>query len=125
MQPLRAFDNVQKAKLLHALFYQEIPAFLKYTTEMCAYMKDNPGKVREVWKDQLFSVEFWFQLSEEANRKIKQYSKQLEKSSSVFADQLFDGYGALFLNHCLTTYAEKGQPADPKFKLAVALFINP
>lgn len=125
MQPLRAFDNVQKAKMVHALFYQEIPAFLQYTTELCTYMKDHPKEVREVWKDQLFSVDMWFQLAEEASRKIAKYGKQLEKSSTVFADQLFDGYGALFLNHCLSTYAAKGKAADPKFQLAVDLFINP
>jgi hypothetical protein len=125
MNPLKELNNVQKARLLHALFHAEIPTFLTYTQNLCTYMRENPDKVREVWVDQLFGVDFWFQLAEEANRKIKQYGKQLEKSSAVFSDQLFDGYGALFLNHCLTTYAEKGNPADSKFKTAVDLFINP
>jgi len=125
MSPLKALNNVQKARLLHALFYNEIPAFLTYTKNHCTYMRENPDEVRKVWVDQLFSVEFWFELAEETNRKIKQYGKQLEKSSAVFSDQLFDGYGALFLNHCLTTYAGKGNPTDPKFKTAVDLFINP
>jgi hypothetical protein len=88
-------------------------------------MKDHPDKVREHWKNQLFGADFWFQLSEEADRKIKKYGRQLERSSAVFADQLFDGYGALYLHHCLTTYVENGKPADPKFKTAVDLFFNP
>jgi hypothetical protein len=88
-------------------------------------MAENPDKVREVWINQLFGVDFWFQLAEEALRKTKKYGRQLERSSAVFADQLFDGYGALFLVHCLTTYVEKGKPADPKFKTAVDLFFNP
>jgi len=125
MNPLKELNNVQKARLLHALFHAEIPAFLTYTQNLCTYMREKPDEVRKVWVDQLFSVEFWFELAEEANRKIKQYGKQLEKSSAVFSDQLFDGYGALFLNHGLTTYAENGHPADPKFKAAVDLFINP
>ena len=111
--------------MIHALMYHEIPGFLDHVKALCSYLKENPEKVKEQWKDQLFSVDFWFELAEDADRKIKQYGKQLEQSSSVFADQLFDGYGAIYLNHCLTTYAENAKPADPKFKTAVDLFINP
>lgn len=125
MKALHSFTNVDKAKLIHALFIDEIPAFLAHAQALSAYMRDNPDEVQSVWKNQLFGVDFWFQLAEDADRKIKRYGKQLEKSSNVFADQLFDGYGALYLNHCLTTYAEKGKNADPKFKTAVDLFINP
>jgi hypothetical protein len=125
MQPLRALNNVQKARLLHALLMHEIPSFLTYSQQLCAYMRENPDEVRRVWVNQLFGVDFWLSLAEEADRKIKQYGRQLEKSSSVFSDQLFDGYGALFLNHCLLTYTEQGKHSDPKFKTAVDLFFNP
>ena len=125
MQPLHTFNNVQKAKLLHALFIREIHGFLAYTQELSAFIKANPDEVREVWKNLLFGVDLWFQLSEEADQKIKRYGKQLEKSSNLFADQLFDGYGALYLHHCLTTYTERGKHSDPKFKTAVDLFFNP
>jgi hypothetical protein len=125
MQPLHTFNNVQKAKLLHALFIHEIPGFLAYTQEMSAFIKAKPDEVRKVWKNLLFGVDLWFQLSEEADSKIKRYGKQLEKSSNLFADQLFDGYGALYLHHCLTTYTEQGKHSDPKFKTAVDLFFNP
>lgn len=125
MQPLHKFTNVDKAKLLHALFIHEIPGFLTFAQEMSAFIKDHPDEVRKVWKNQLFGVDFWFQLSADADRKIKQYGKQLEKSSAVFADRLFDGYGALYLHHCLTTYTEQGKHNDPKFKTAVDLFFNP
>ena len=125
MKALHNFNNVEKAKLLHALFIHEIPGFLTYTQELCAYMKDHPDEVRKVWKDQLFGVDFWFDLSAEADRKIKRYGKQLDKSGNLFAEQLFDGYGALYLNHCLLTYTEKGRHQDPKFRTAVDLFLNP
>jgi uncharacterized protein YktB (UPF0637 family) len=125
MKTLKLFNNVEKAKLLHALMIYEIPGFLAYTQELSFYIKTHPDEVRNVWKNQLFPVEFWFQLSDEADQKIKQYGKQLEKSSNLFADQLFDGYGALYMHHCLTTYAEKGKYTDPKFKTAVDLFFNP
>jgi hypothetical protein len=125
MQPLSALNNVQKARLLHASLMHEIPPFLVYTQQLSTYMRENPDEVRKVWVNQLFGVDFWFQLAEEADRKIKQYNRQLEKSSAVFSDQLFDGYGALYLNHCLITYTEQGKHNDPKFKTAVDLFFNP
>jgi len=125
MKTLQSFTNVDKAKLIHALFIYEIPGFLAHAQSLSAYMRDNPDEVRKVWKNQLFGVDFWFQLAEDADRKIKRYGKQLEKSSNVFADQLFDGYGALYLHHCLTTYTAKGKHSDPKFKAAVDLFFNP
>ncbi|WDF77146.1 hypothetical protein PQ469_24990 [Mucilaginibacter sp. KACC 22773] len=125
MKTLHTFNNVEKAKLLHALFLPEIPGFLTYAQEMSAFMKDHPDEVRKVWKNQLFGIDFWFQLSEDADRKIKKYGKQLEKSSALFSDQLFDGYGALFLHHCLTNYTEQDKHTDPKFKTAVELFFNP
>ncbi|MFA6083448.1 hypothetical protein [Mucilaginibacter sp.] len=125
MKALHTFNNVEKAKLLHALFIHEIPGFLTHAQELSAFIKDHPDEVRKVWKNQLFGVDFWFQLSEQADRKIKQYGKQLEKSSALFSDQLFDGYGALYLHHCLTTYVDKGKYTDPKFKTAVDLFFNP
>ena len=125
MQPLNALNNVQKARLLHALLMHEIPAFLIYTQQLATYIREHPGEVRKVWGNQLFGVDFWFQLAEEADRKIKKYGRQLEKSSALFSDQLFDGYGALFLHHCLTTYTEQGKHSEPKFKTAVDLFFNP
>lgn len=125
MQPLKVLNNVQKARLIHALFPQEIPAFLAYTAELCRFMKDHPDEVRESWQTQLFGVDFWFGLAEDAARKIRQYGRQLERSSSLFADQLFDGYGAVYLHHCLNAYTGNGRHRDPKFKLAVDLFFNP
>ncbi|QEM06433.1 hypothetical protein DIU31_024040 [Mucilaginibacter rubeus] len=125
MKTLNSFTNVDKAKMIHGLFIHEIPGFLAFTRELSEYMRTHPDEVRKVWKNQLFGVDFWFELSEEADRKIKRYGKQLEKSSSVFADQLFDGYGALYLNHCLVTYTEQGKHGDPKFKTAIDLFFNP
>lgn len=125
MKTLNSFTNVDKAKLIHALFIHEIPGFLAFTRELSEYMRTHPDEVRKVWKNQLFGVDFWFELSEEADRKIKRYGKQLEKSSSVFADQLFDGYNALYLHHCLVTYTTQGKHSDPKFKTAVDLFFNP
>ena len=125
MKTLNSFTNVDKAKLIHALFIHEIPGFLADTLKLAEFMRTQPDEIRKVWKNQLFGVDFWLQLAMDSEKKIKQYGKQLEKSSPIFADQLFDGYGALFLHHCLVTYTEQSKHHDPKFKTAVELFFNP
>lgn len=63
-------------------------------------------------------------LSERVNGVIKKYRKNLAKSGSLFADQLFDGYLAIFSNHCLEQYSIN-KAHSPKFKLAINLFCLP
>jgi len=60
MQPLRTMNNVQKARLLHALLMHEIPAFLTYSQQLSTYMRENPEEVRRVCGNQLLGVDFWF-----------------------------------------------------------------
>lgn len=124
IQPIHQLNNVQKARLLHALFLDEVPGFLRYISEMSAYMAAHPDEVRTQWTNAFFGVDLWFGLAADAAAKVKRYGKQLEKSSALFADQLFDGNGAIYLNHCLSEYG-KQESCDPKFKLAIDLFINP
>ena len=101
MKPLEQLNNVERAKLLHGLFPSEIPAFLKYVTGMGMTIEEEQETLKTKWENQLFAFDFWLTLARQADRKVKQYGVKLEKSSSLFADQLFDGYSALYLSHCL------------------------
>lgn len=122
MQPLKAMNNVQKARLLHALMLTEIPQFLGYARETCLYIANNADTITDNWKDQLFSAEFWIELSKDAHLKIEKYGRKLEQSSVVFAEQLFDGYSAIFMSHLLLQYTATG--SDLKFKQAVDLLFT-
>jgi hypothetical protein len=124
MQPLQMLNNVQKARLLHSLLSNEIPQFLGYLNELTETVLNDRERVTSEWKDQLFSVDFWFGLAEEVQRVMAKYPKELYKSSAVFADQLFDGYTAIFTAHALTQYVANGRNTDPKFKPAVELLFN-
>lgn len=117
-------NNVQKARLLHALMLTEIPQFLNYARETCLFIANNADIISENWKDQLFTAAFWIELSKDAHLRIEKYGRKLEQSSVVFAEQLFDGYGAIFMSHLLLQYTTKGKHSDPKFKLAVDLLFN-
>lgn len=118
-------NNVQKARLLHALFLLEIPSLLTYTKEQSLYLANHADEVRAGWGNQLFSFDWWLELSRDIHLKIEKYGRSLEKSSVTFSEQLFDGYGAIYMTHCLLRYVEEGKAADPKFGMAAALFFNP
>ncbi|WP_374950143.1 hypothetical protein [Mucilaginibacter sp.] len=124
MQPLKMLNNVQKARLLHSLLINEIPDFLGYLNELTETVLNDKERVSAEWKNQLFGVDFWFGLAEEVQRVMAKYPKDLHKSAAVFADQLFDGYTAIFTAHALTQYVANGRDTDPKFKPAVDLLFS-
>jgi hypothetical protein len=124
MQPLKLMTNVQKARLLHSLLNNEIPGFLGYLYELTETVLNDRERITAEWKDQLFSVDFWFELAEEVQKVMAKYPKELFRSSAVFADQLFDGYTAIFTAHALTQYVANSRNTDPKFKPAVDLLFN-
>jgi hypothetical protein len=124
MQPLRILNNVQKARLLHNLLNEEIPAFLAYLNELTETVLNNREQIAADWKDQFFGVEFWFGLAEDVQRIMAKYTRDLYKSPNVFADQLFDGYTAIFCAHALMQYVAQAKHGDPKFKRAVELLFQ-
>jgi hypothetical protein len=121
MKPLPLLNNVQKARLLHSLFIEEIPEFLGYLNELTETILNDRELITAEWKDPMLRVAFWFELAEEVQRVIAKYNKGLYKSHNLFADQLFDGYTAFFTAHALTQYVALGKNNDPKFKDAVSL----
>ena len=124
MKPLEQLNNVERAKLLHGLFPSEIPAFLKYVTGMSMTIDEEQETLKTKWENQLFAFDFWLTLARQTDRKITQYGIKLEKSSGLFADQLFDGYSALYLSHCLCQYTKERKHPNQKFASAVELLFS-
>jgi len=126
MKPLESLNNVDKAKLLHGLFPAEIPDLLQFVSGMSLTINEEQDRQRSSWgENQLFGFDFWLTLTQQAERTIKKYGKGLEKSSSLFADQLFDGYNAVYMVHCLVIYTTVRQHTNAKFTQAVDLLFNP
>ena len=125
MKMINSLTNVDKAKLLHELFPNDIPAFLEFTKGMCTSIKEDEQAQRDKWELGLFGFDFWLTLINEAERKIRQYGNKLEKSSKLFSDQLFEGYLAIYMHHCLTVYTTVRQHPNRKFVMAVDLLFNP
>ena len=114
-------NNVQKARLLHSLLSNEIPDFLTYLKSLTETVLEDKELISANWKDQLFSADFWFGLAEQVQKVLTKHGRELHKSPNVFADQLFDGYTAIFTVHALTQYVANGNHTEPKFKSAVEL----
>ncbi len=125
MKPLEQLINVEKARLLHELFPQEIPALLEFTNNMCLTIQEDEQVTREQWKNGLLTIEAWLSFVEEVRSKIDKYGKRLHTQSRLFADQLFDGYTALYLVHCMTLYTTTRKHSNRKFVLTIDLLFNP
>jgi len=63
-------------------------------------------------------------LAKDAEKKIDQYGQKLNKSSRLFADQLFDGYAAFYLAYCLIQLTSQQEQQNKKFVKAVELLFT-
>jgi hypothetical protein len=124
MKPLENLINVEKAKLLHELFPQEIRALLEYTYNMCLTIQEDEQLTRNQRENGLLTVEAWLSIVEEVKNKIDRYGKRLHTQSRLFADQLFDGYVALYMVHCMTLYTTIRKHPNHKFALGIDLLFN-
>ena len=125
MKPLENLINVEKARLLHELFPQEIPALLEYVNDMCLTIQEDEQLTRNQWENGLLTVEAWLSFVEEVRNKIERYGKRMHKQSRLFADQLFDGHVAIYMVHCMTLYTTIRKHPTHKFSLAIDLLFNP
>ena len=123
MKSLEQLTNVNKARLLHELFVNEVPALLQYTKEICTLIDKDKDTIQAHWTNGLLTADFWFNLSNNANRTIKKYGNKLEKSSRIFGDQLFDGYAALFTVDCIIKYASQRSDNKKFIKAVEILFM--
>lgn len=124
MKPINELTPVEKAKLLHQLFPQEIPAFIRFTENMCLTVQEEADSQRGQWNNGLFTFDFWLSLVQEAQGKIQRYQSKISHNASLFADQLFDGYLSVYLIHCLTLYTTLQQHPNRRFAVAVELLFN-
>jgi len=119
MKSLNTLTNVEKAKLLHGLLIAEIPQFITYLKAQAENILSRQEEIAAGWNNQLFGPDFWFELAVDSQRKVSRYEKELKRSANSFAEQLFDGYSAIFTVHMLTQYVAGKHYQDPKFERAI------
>lgn len=115
-----------KARLLHDLFPDEIPALLDDIQAVYADFKADKAEYEKTWNFGLMTFDMWLSLAESADATISKYRTQLIKSSKVFSEQLFHSfdYTVLFVNDRIVKYALTMDERN-KFRRAVDLLFNP
>jgi hypothetical protein len=124
MKPLAQLNNVERAKLLFELFPREIPDFLAFQKAVTDNLLRDPDQLKDDWNNQIFTIDFWIRTASDVNKALERYSLRLTKSSRLFADQLFDGYNALYTAHCLQQYIKHKTPESEKFKTVIELLFT-
>ncbi|WP_139112876.1 hypothetical protein [Mucilaginibacter sp. PPCGB 2223] len=124
MKTIEQLMNVDKAKIIFDLFRDEIPEFLEYTQAIAEKVANDKEELLVNWNNPFLSYHQWLQLAERVASAIKKYDKNLTKSGNLFTNQLFDGYLAIFTNHCLEQYGLH-RAKSPRFRQAIELFYLP
>jgi hypothetical protein len=122
MKALNKLDSVAKGQLFAGLFPDEIQGLVDAIKGVHDYMKGNEAAIRESGEGVVFNAEFWFRLVTDVGNAIEQYGSRLAKNKRLFADQLFDGYNALFTVECIIKY--KYKTGNPKFVQAITLLFE-
>jgi hypothetical protein len=124
MKPLDQLNNVERAKLLHELMPGTIQDFLDYAKGLVTYIRTHQAELAESWGEQFFSFDAWLRLAQDAEKRIDRYGAQLVKSSRLFADQLFDGYTALWSGDTWVKYVSQTGYSNAKFAGLVKAFFT-
>lgn len=114
-------NNVDKGKLLATLFPEQVQGILDSLTEAHAFLNNNEETLRNSWENSLITFDFWMQLAEQAHNIISNYGQKLSKSTSLFSDQLFDGYTAIFTTDCIAKQAAALPPLPDNFRYGLAV----
>ena len=125
MKALTQFTNVDKAALLHQLFPEEIPALLEFITDMCQSIKEDEALNRKAWDAGFMSFDYWLILLNQSQELIRLKGSLMIRSYKVFSEQLFSGYTAIYVNHCICVYTKTRVHPNPKFSQAVELLFHP
>lgn len=125
MKPLNNFTNIDKAKLLHELFPDQIPLILDNILAVCEDLQTNREAYAAQWQPGFFTFENWLMLAQQAEKLIKRNRKDLHRSSKIFSEQLFNiyDYTFLFFNDRICRYADVTD--NGKLKLAILLLYLP
>lgn len=122
MKALDKLNNVEKGRLLAGGFPDLLPELVATIKGVQQYLTTHETEVREGWDNGFFNVDFWLRLSADVGKIIAQYGKKLEKHPKLFAEELFDGYNALFTIDCIDKY--KFAVHNVKFVQAVRLLFD-
>ena len=98
-------NNREKGKLLAALFPEQVQGILDSLATSYKFLTDNEDTLRSTWDNGMLPFDFWYRQAAEVAAVASRHGKPLAKSSSLFAEQLFSGYHALYTIDCIVKQA--------------------
>jgi len=104
MKPFDELNIIDKARLLHELFPDQIQALIEFMLQTANEIITAPEKVKDNWGGKQFSADGWIELAKDTDRRIVRNFDALIKIKQRFSDQLFDGYTAMFTLQSMQDY---------------------
>lgn len=123
MKALHSLNNVEKGKLLAGLFPEELQGILNSLQQAYEYLTQHEDSIRSQWDNGFIQFTFWYRVAGNVAQALDRQGNSLSKSSSLFAEALFDGHNALFTIDCILKQAKDNE--NPKYRQAVALLFEP
>ncbi|CDS93678.1 conserved hypothetical protein [Sphingobacterium sp. PM2-P1-29] len=122
MKPLNKLNNLEKGKLLAALFPDEIKGILNTISVNCKMLAENRKQVEKDWDNGFMTVGLWYRLAEMCNEALT-LNRDKPYSAGRFAQEFFDGYIAIFTIDSVIKYADKERKETKFWHTAQALFM--
>jgi hypothetical protein len=120
MRHFRNMSRVDKAKLLHKLFPDDVIAFIVFEKFAATAFQRDKETHRKNWReDDRFQFDFWLSIVDDAVKRIQRHELDLTKKSDLFADQLFEGYTYYFTLYCLEIFIESNKCTNDKMREAI------
>lgn len=125
MKPLENLTNIERAKMLHQLFPEEMPALIDYTEGVCIAILQETERHRANWNNPLITFDYWILLIKQVKQNIKEYGMGMCKQINLFTEALFSGHLAMVMVHSMYLYTTTRQHPNRKFSVAIDLLFNP
>lgn len=121
MKPLQSMNNKEKGRLLAALFPEQVAGILESLTASYAFLSDNEDALRATWDNGMLSFDFWQQQAAAVAAVAARHKKALAKSSTLFSEQLFSGYHALYTIDCIAKQAAALPPLPENIRYGMCV----
>lgn len=114
--------NIQRGRLLHQLFPEQIPALLQFSKDTCV---DPEVSVGPVLMDAGYTIMEFQEKADIIYSLIEKYGFRMQKSRKVFSEILFAPDTIDVISDLIVRYAQSEHCSDPKFICAVELLFIP
>lgn len=124
LKKIKKMTIVERARMLHELFPDEIPGLINYVDGMCSTILEDTEANKELWKITVLPFNLWLEQLKAVQNEIHTYREKLHQKSTLFADLLFDGYRACFLIDCLRIYISTQKHSNWKFSAMLEILFS-